>query len=824
MKQTSLIVDIHNLATYKNGIVVPAKYVRIYKNGEWINIRRILANDNLETVWQANEYLLQANDSFTMPPNGGIVESNLSILSRLNKPDGTYDWVEYTVSPSNISPNTGTTLKEHEITITQKTSNLQITATCIQESDVDYGIIYETPVVTSVTAATAEASGEDVMLTVKYTQKAIHQYASGNKEETINGTINPTITSGSAKISNVTRNGKYIEVPSAGSTLYTSDRTVYTVTGYSFTVNGKTKNVTGVSIDVKQEANTISYGSWKYSISASAPNLNYDAAAVPLTATVISKRSRTCIYTSGYDPNDDNNLTSENYGWTASITSGSGNSVTSSGSAGTTTAQITLGGNTSTTSNKTTVVTFKSAGDSSKTSTLTFTQSKDSVASSSVSIRAHSVNAMQALASGGTVDISMTLKVDTTPIYSSGATGSPITTYPSATVTSFVGSPQNNSGATKDGSGTKVNVKSAGTDVHSSAWTVYKITSVTGTYEGKSYTWSGTLNVQQEANVVKGSTESYGDLSISANPTSVPPANYGSVISVTCYKNVKDVYTSGAYGDPVRENAEASITSSTGTFYPHSPIMGGNTTTFSPYENSTNQKVTHTVNASVKIGGNTYTDSCTIIQDPVSYEFEVKPLSISGISYLGQSDIKVNITSIKNGNQWDISRSNISVSGGTGLTYDIALNDVSAETGAYVLTINVGANSTTTAKTFYVTVTQPESGNSETITIYQAAKPSSGGGTTTNAKATIEAYFLGGDYSAVRANIELNEDAVTLGKTKNVIVELQNVTNDVIDSYTNSYPISSSFENTLANSNMESDVWVVVKCDNIELGRVKVEE
>lgn len=581
MKQTGIVINTNNLAGYKDGQLVPAKEVRTYVNGEWVNVKRILANENLKTVWEILEYLLQANDTFTMPANGGLVESNLSVISRLNKPDGTYDWVEYTVSPSNISANTGTTSKEHTITITQETSNFQITATCIQEGDTYYGVVYETPVVTSVTAATAEASGEDVMLTVKYTQKVIHQYASGNKEETISGTINPTIDSGSAKISNVTRNGKYIEVPSAGTNKYTSDRTVYTVTGYSFTVNGKTKIVTGVSIDVKQEANIVEY-----------------------------------------------------------------------------------------------------------------------------------------------------------------------------------------------------------------------------------------------------TTATDGGLSISAYPETVPPANYGSEITVTCYKNVRDVYTSGAYGDPVRENAEATLTSSTGTFYPHSPIMGGSTTTFSPYENSTNQKVTHTVNASVTIGSNTYTDSCTIVQDPVSYEFEVKPLSFSDITYLGQSDLKVNITSTKNGNQLDISRSNISVSGGTGLSYDIALNDVSAEIGAYVLTINVGANSTTTAKTFYVTVTQPESGNSETITIYQAAKPSSGGGggTTTNAKATIEAYFLGGDYSAVRANIELNEDAVTLGKTKNVIVELQNVTNDVIDSYTNSYPISNSFENTLANSNMESNVWVVVKCDNKELGRQKVEE
>lgn len=584
MKVTSNKITKNTLAPCTEDGLQEVKDVKIYDNG-WKNINLIkgydIYNETLDTVWERVEYSLEANDSFTMPPNGGVVESNLSILSRLNKPDGTYDWVEYTVNPSNISANTGTTSKEHEITITQKTSNLQITATCIQEGDTYYGIVYETPVVTSVTAVTAEAVGEDVMLTVRYTQKVIRQYASGNKEETISGTINPTIDSGSAKVSNVTRNGKYIEVPSAGTNKYTSDRTVYIVTGYSFTVNGKTKTVTGVSIDVKQEANIVEY-----------------------------------------------------------------------------------------------------------------------------------------------------------------------------------------------------------------------------------------------------TTATDGGLSISAYPETVPAANHGSEITVTCYKNVRDVYTSGAYGDPVRENAEATLTSSTGTFYPHSPIMGGSTTMFSPYENSTNQKVTHTVNARVTIGSNTYTDSCTIVQDPVSYEFEVKPLSFSGITYLGQSDLKVNIISTKNGNQWDISRSNVSVNGGNGLTYDVALNDVSSEVGAFVLTMNVGAHSNTTARTFYVTVNQPESGNSETITVYQGAKPSSGGGggTTTNAKAIIDAYFLGGDYSAVRANIELNEDAMNLASNNNVIVQLQNVTEDVIDSWENPHPITTNpFEYTLANGNMEPDVWVVVKCNNIELGKRKVE-
>lgn len=498
MERTGIVINTNNLAGYKDGKLVPAKEVRTYINGEWVNVKRILANENLKTVWEILEYLLQAEDKFTMLAKGGLVESNLSIVSKLNKPDGTYDSVEYTVSPSNISPNTSTTPKEHIITITQKTSNLEITAICIQESDNYYGIVYETPVVTSVTAATAEASGEDVMLTVKYTQKVISQYASGNKEETISGTINPTINNGSAKISNVTRDGKYIKVPSAGTTKYTSDRTVYTVTAYSFTVNGKSKNITGVSIDVKQEANIVEY-----------------------------------------------------------------------------------------------------------------------------------------------------------------------------------------------------------------------------------------------------TTATDGVLSISANPVTVAPLNQSSTIAVTCYKNVRDVYTSGAYGDPVRENIAAPLSCATGTFYPKSPIMGGSTTMFSPYENSTNQKVTHLISASVTIGNNTYTDSCTIVQDPVSYKFEVKEKNLSFDS-VGVNDYKIPIISSKNGFPLEITDNDIDVSGSSGLTYYVLVDDTNIEACRYYLYITLEYNGGSTRK-YDITVTQPITGNEETITIYQAGSSSGGDGGDGGD---------GEDISSVTANVE----------------------------------------------------------------------
>lgn len=445
--------------------------------------------------------------------------------------------------------------------------------------------------------------------------------------------------------------------------------------------------------------------------------------------------------------------------------------------------------------------------------------SQTGISYSSPTVKSAEVNTIDAV--GGSTMLTIRYSQTKTTHYANG-TNKTETITGVTTATNIKGT-INITGATTDGQ--YVEMESAGTTPYSSDRTVYTITGYTFAANKMSKNVSGaSIAVKQQANVVEYTTATDGGLSISAYPENIPAANHGSEISVTCYKNVRDVYTSGAYGNPVKENTKATLTCSTGTFYPHSPIMGGSTTMFSPYENSTNQKVTHTVNASVTIGSNTYTDSCTIIQDPVNYEFEVEPLSISGITHLGQSDLKVKIISTKNGNQWDINKDNISVSGSTGLTYEIALNDVSAKVGEFILTINVGAHSSNTAKTFYVTVNQPESGNSKTITIHQAAKPSEGDGTTSNAKATIDASFLDDNYGAVIASIELNEDAMDLASNNNVIVQLQNSIEDIIDSQEYPLPITTNpFECTLANSNFDSEVWVVVTCNNIELGKHKVE-
>lgn len=818
---TGIKIITNNLAGYKGGQLVPAKRVMVYDGIKMIDVKGILANNDLKTVWDTEEYLLEANDTFELESSGGNVESELNITSKCFKFDGSFDWVNVTINPSTIPPNTTNNEINHPIIITQEKSGLQVESICTQAADSYLNTVYSEPVVTHVEAEVADAWGSDVMLSVSYTQKVTHYYGSGNNiEETISGTINPTITSGSAKISNVTRNGKYIEVPSAGSTVYNSDRTVYTVTGYSFTVNGKTKNITGASINVKQEANIASYSSWRYYIYAAIAKKEYAAAPVSVRATVNSTRSRTCTYTSGYDPYGDNNEETQDYGWTASITSATGNSVTSSGSAGDTTAYIDLGPNTSTTSTKTTKVTFKSAGDSSKTSTITFTQSKDSIASSSVSVKAYNANAMQALASGGTVDINMTLKVDTTPVYSSGATGSTTTTYPSATVTSFVGSAQNSSGATKDSSGTKVNVKSAGTNIHNSAWTVYKITSVTGTYEGKSYTWSGTLNIQQEANTIKNQVYSNYYLDLTSNVSALhPSANPGVYINVECHRDKKDVYTSGDESSPVQENINANLSTSYGNLG-SSVVLGGKSTTFIPNANNSDEERNVTINATCAVNG-AIKDTLTLIQGAAEYSFNVESISSNNLSVPASGGtVEIVVSSTKNG----VVTSKPTVT--TGVTYasvqDSVFDDINGD--RYVYTIKVNSHMNSSGRTFNVIFTQPGTGDTLSVPISQAKyQSSSGGGSSTGTAIISDAYFIDPEYSAIDTTVEFEGDSTI----SNVVIKIQS-TNTTSGNVYGSYYVGNVTppaieQYTIENSEMSSNAYVVVYSGTKILASRKVE-
>ena len=389
--------------------------------------------------------------------------------------------------------------------------------------------------------------------------------------------------------------------------------TVYTVTKVTWSYkdeNGKSwGTTTNHSKSIIQEANQINYGSWSYSISATTASTSYTAAATPVTATVTSKRTRSYTYTSNYTDSN-GNVQTENCGWAASITSATGNSVSpTSASAGTTTAQISLGANTSTSSSKTTKVTFTNASSTSKTTTITYTQSKDELKSTSVNISAYSATASQPLASGGTATISLTLVKTSTPVYVSGNTGTPTTTYPTATVTSITGSAVNSSGAYISGTG--VSVKSLGTTEKISAWNVFQVKSVTGTYDSKSYTYSTAFYVTQGPNTKSKDGSLTYTFTVDGGGTGITAASQQETITVVSTSTQKYKWTSESPADPVVSNVSCSVSTNRGTLS-SSTVTGNSFVTITLPENTS---LSNTQTTTVTFNNGQTSKSVSFVQD-----------------------------------------------------------------------------------------------------------------------------------------------------------------------------------------------------------------
>lgn len=133
----------------------------------------------------------------------------------------------------------------------------------------------------------------------------------------------------------------------------------------------------------------------------------------------------------------------------------------------------------------------------------------------------------------------------------------------SATITTY----QYDSGSTKDvttenaSSGTnnvspsiasiEATASSKGTTV--SAQTTVKSQVVTWSANGKSA--SGTMYIYQEANAIKSYNYGSWNISISANPTSIPATGGTSTITASCSRSKTPIYTSGSTGTTTSESA-----------------------------------------------------------------------------------------------------------------------------------------------------------------------------------------------------------------------------------------------------------------------------
>lgn len=137
----------------------------------------------------------------------------------------------------------------------------------------------------------------------------------------------------------------------------------------------------------------------------------------------------------------------------------------------------------------------------------------------------------------------------------------------SATITTY----QYTSGATKDvtteaaSSGTTniapsiasitATASSKGTTV--SAQTTVKSQAVTWSANGKSA--SGTMYIYQEANAIKSYNYGSWNISISANPTSIPATGGTSTITASCSRSKTPIYTSGSTGTTTSESATPTL-------------------------------------------------------------------------------------------------------------------------------------------------------------------------------------------------------------------------------------------------------------------------
>lgn len=338
-------------------------------------------------------------------------------------------------------------------------------------------------------------------------------------------------------------------------------------------------------------------------------------------------------------------------------------------------------------------------------------------------------------ASGGTKYLTVYWSQTKTTTYDNGTTSSTtVTGNSTATVTS--GSANNSSGAYISGGG--VYVPSAGTTYYSSQRTAYTITAFTYTANGKSATASRTVYVYQSANTYTTSYKNYA-VSLTNKGTGYVAAYDETVsISVSSTKEKYYTYTSGASTYVSTESCNAKLTSSYGSFYSGGTyvtsvtVADGSTVTFMPYENTGSSRTISVKATNSDSSSATYT--LNITQNAALFNLEIK--GSTSITASGGT-IELTVVSTRNNSLYEISSSNVSVSGAT--LQSVVLNDILMD--RYTVTISVAKNSSTSAKYITVTVTQPNGGLTEQYTIVQAASSSGGGTTTPTVTAEIDAYF-----------------------------------------------------------------------------------
>ena len=359
------------------------------------------------------------------------------------------------------------------------------------------------------------------------------------------------ITEGEAYIN---WSGGVDNIPSLGTTV--KSRTKVGVLGVTVNINGKSGNA---NADIYQAENKVTnsnynpritvYGTPTISIGS---GLTAAGGSATVSASVTNTETYNALYSSGATgPNQTRSV-----GGSLSI------SMIANGNS-----RFSLSGNT---------ITHSSMGTNETTDTITIKAVNDGDSSKSATASKSITNSKIVKSTSGGVytygNITAgTITNATIPASGGSATakaGNGIQSWnKSATITTY----EYTSGATKDiiteaaSSGTNnvapsiasINATASSKGTTVSSQTTVKSQVVTWSANGKSA--SGTMYIYQEANAIKSYNYGSWNISISANPTSIPATGGTSTITASCSRSKTPVYTSGSTGTTTSESATPTL-------------------------------------------------------------------------------------------------------------------------------------------------------------------------------------------------------------------------------------------------------------------------
>lgn len=692
-------IAVNELYGLKSGS--PSKAIGLVFNGQscrYAKINGVVRYDKRETYLSASD--------FTMGVSGGDVRSALSVSSYSTDALGNSESLYYTVSPTTIGENQTTETVAHDVTITQYGSYESLVVKCYQEAKdiVETGLRYEVSI-TRTYIATAPASGSDgLSLAVSGNVKIYKQYSDGS--ETYDRTeafssVTATVLSGYGITGASIVNGK-VKIPSAGTTPYTGNRLAYTISNYSFVASGQTFN--GGSVSVYQSENRVTGQEWgtgadNYLVTISSATKSFTSSGGTATINISCRRQYRDVYTSGSKGSwvwgDGTATISTTYGTL------SGSSITGSGKSVT----LTVGKDEG---NGYTSKITASAGGGVKTASIEITQTVRAYKSTTYNkptITGTSIGT--ASAKGDTLGLSVTWVQTSTILYDNDTMGAG-STYNGTSIATVT----NGSGIECAYiSGGKVVIPSAGTTPYDTERTAYTITAYT--YAAQSGTWdgSGSIVVKQSANTRTSTTE----YSVSTGVASINTiANTGGsfTCSATCQSRPKYTYASGSTENGSWVDAKATVSYSNGVSSVSPTSFTGSTTiTATIGENTSSQRYPRvTVKAANDISVSDYTQ---VTQSAVSYTFTA--ISTTNVELEGTStSFSVSVRSERNGKPWAISTSNVSAGSYASVS---GVVQSSYPTYQYNINFTTTSNTSSTNRSYSVTVTQPSSGNKLTFNV-----------------------------------------------------------------------------------------------------------